>query len=96
MTDAIAKGPERVAEIRKRLSAALLPVALDVVDDSAKHRGHEGARDGRGHFTVSITSAAFTGQRSIERNRLVYAALGELMQTDIHALSIEARSPDVS
>lgn len=94
MTDAIAKGPERVAEIRKRLSAALLPTALDVVDDSAKHRGHEGARDGRGHFSVAITSAAFTGQRSIERHRLVYAALGELMQTDIHALSISALSPD--
>ena len=86
----MSKGPERVAEIRRRLEAALMPTHLDVVDDSARH---EGARDGRGHFNVAITSAAFAGRSAIERHRLVYAALGELMQTDIHALSISARAP---
>ena len=93
MTEALAKGPGRVAEIRKRLTAALSPTALEVVDDSARHAGHEGARDGRGHFKVSITSAAFVGKRQIQRHRMVYAALGELMQTDIHALSLSTRSP---
>jgi len=95
VTEALAKGPERAAEIRKRLTVAFEPVALDVVDDSAKHAGHAGARDGRGHFSVSITSAAFAGKSPIERHRMVYAALGEMMQNDIHALSIAARAaPD--
>lgn len=93
MTQALSKGPERVAEIRKRLTAALAPVALEVVDDSARHAGHEGARDGRGHFNVSITSPAFVGKRQIQRHRMVYAVLGELMQTDIHALSLSTRAP---
>lgn len=89
----MSKGPERVAEIRRRLEAALMPTQLDVVDDSARHAGHEGARDGRGHFNVAITSPAFAGKRQIQRHRMVYAALGELMQTDIHALSLSTRAP---
>lgn len=93
MTEASSKGTERVAEIRKRLTEALAPTALEVVDDSARHAGHAGARDGRGHFNVAITSPAFVGKRQIQRHRMVYAALGELMQTDIHALSISARVP---
>ena len=83
----------RVEKIRARLTAALAPAALDIVDESHKHAGHEGARDGRGHFAVSIVSAAFAGEPPLARHRRVYAALGELMQTDIHALSIQARTP---
>lgn len=84
---------QRPQAIRAALEAALVPSALEVVDESHKHAGHAGARDGRGHFAVAITSAAFAGKAPLARHRLVYAALGELMQTDIHALSIQARGP---
>ena len=84
---------QRPAAIRAALEAALAPVALDVVDESHKHAGHAGARDGRGHFAVSITSEAFAGLAPLARHRKVYAALGDLMTTDIHALSIHARTP---
>lgn len=84
---------ERLAEIERRLSAALAPLRLRVVDDSARHAGHAGARDGRGHFNVEVESAAFTGQGLLARHRQVYAALGDLMQTEIHALAIDARAP---
>ena len=83
----------RVEKIRSRLQAALAPTSLEVIDESYKHAGHEGARDGRGHYAVSIVSAAFTGELPLARHRRVYAALGELMQSDIHALSIQARTP---
>ena len=85
---------ERVETIRSRLAAALAPTALDVEDESHRHVGHAGARDGRGHFRVRIVSAAFEGQSAIARHRAVYAALGNLMQTDIHALAIDARTPE--
>ena len=68
-------------------------MSLEVVDESHKHAGHAGARDGRGHFAVSITSEAFAGLAPLARHRKVYAALGDLMTTDIHALSIHARTP---
>ena len=84
---------ERPAAIRAALEAALAPVALDVVDESHKHAGHAGARDGRGHFAVSVTSAAFVGLAPLARHRRIYDALGDLMTTDIHALSIQARTP---
>jgi BolA family transcriptional regulator, general stress-responsive regulator len=80
-----------------RIQAALgqlAPLAVELVDESHKHVGHEGARDGRGHFALRIVSAAFAGLSPIARHRRVYAALGELMQTDIHALSIQALAPD--
>jgi BolA protein len=67
---------------------------MEVTDESHKHRGHAGARDGKGHFHVRIVSAEFRGRGRLERHRLVYAALAELMQTDIHALAVEALSPD--
>jgi BolA protein len=85
---------ERVESIRGRLNAALAPVALDIEDESHRHAGHAGARDGRGHFRVRIVSAAFEGQSALARHRAVYAALGDLMQTDIHALAIDARTPE--
>ena len=83
----------RTTAIRERLIAALIPEHIDVTDDSHKHAGHEGARDGRGHFTVEIEAETFEGKTQLERHRLVYAALGDLMQTDIHALAIKARAP---
>ena len=82
----------RIERIREAL-AALQPVTQDVVDDSHKHAGHEGARDGRGHFTVRIVSPVFAGKAPLARHRAIYAALGEMMQTDIHALAIEAKAP---
>jgi BolA protein len=86
----------RVDRIRAALEAALQPHTLEVIDDSHRHAGHEGARDGRGHFTVRIVSDAFAGQLPLARHRAVYAALGNMMETDIHALSIEARTPSES
>ena len=87
---------ERVALIRRKLETELDPEELEVVDDSHRHAGHAGARDGRGHFQVRILSRHFTGKRTVERHRMVYAALGALMQTDIHALGLVALSPDDS
>jgi len=79
--------------IRQRLEAALDPERLEIQDEGHKHVGHPGARDGRGHFHVDAVAAAFDGLGRLQRHRLIYDALGELMSTDIHALSIDARSP---
>ena len=84
----------RVEAIRQRLQQALVPLELEVVDESHRHAGHAGARDGRGHFRVRIVSAAFAGMAPLARHRAVYAALGELMQTEIHALAISALAAD--
>lgn len=83
---------DRVALIRERLTAALSPAELHIEDDSWRHAGHAGAAGG-GHFTVRVVSEAFRGLSPIKRHRLVYAALGEAMRTEIHALQIEARAP---
>jgi BolA protein len=85
---------ERMAAIRARLEGQLAPVVLEVRDDSHLHAGHAGARDGRGHFHVRIVSAAFAGMSALERHRAIYSALGGMMQTDIHALSIDARTAE--
>ena len=84
-----------VAEtIRERL-AALEPQALDLVDESEMHRGHAGYREGGGtHWRLAIVSARFSGQSTVERHRMIYRALGGLMQHPIHALAITARSPE--
>ena len=84
---------DRVETIRRRLTEALRPTSLDVEDESHRHVGHAGARDGRGHFRVRIVSDAFAGQSALARHRAIYAALGDLMQTEIHALAIDARAP---
>ncbi len=84
---------QRPEAIRAALQAALAPVSLQVLDESHKHAGHAGARDGRGHFAVVVVSEAFAGKLPLARHRLVYAALGDLMTTDIHALSIQASTP---
>ncbi|NEZ03846.1 BolA family transcriptional regulator [Wenzhouxiangella sp. XN201] len=78
--------------IRERLEAALAPDELEIVDESHLHRGHPGAKDGRGHFRVRIVSDVFAGLPRLARHRRVYAAVGDLMTTDIHALNIEALS----
>lgn len=83
---------QRVEAIRAAIEAALAPVSLRVEDDSARHAGHAGARDGHGHFNVEVVSDAFAGLAPLARHRLVYAAVGGLMTTDIHALSIQART----
>lgn len=85
---------ERVERIRAALEAAFAPQSLEVIDDSHKHAGHAGARDGRGHFNVDIVSPAFAGMSPLARHRAVYTALGEMMDTDIHALSIRARTAE--
>ena len=82
---------DRVARLRAALEQALHPNLLEIRDDSAKHIGHAGAREG-GHFHVTIAAAAFNGATQVQRHRMVYAAAAELMGRDIHALSIDARS----
>ncbi|HXG28281.1 MAG TPA: BolA family protein [Nevskiales bacterium] len=79
--------------MRQRL-AKLAPIELEIVDESHLHAGHAGARSGRGHYALRIRTAAFTGKTPIQRHRLVYEALGDLLQTDIHALSIKALAPN--
>jgi BolA protein len=83
----------RSDRLAARLQAALQPAHLEIVDNSHLHEGHAGAKDGRGHFTVNIISERFTGMPVVRRHRLVYEAVGDLMQTDIHALSIKALAP---
>ena len=85
---------ERIAEMRARLSDAFAPTELDIIDESHLHAGHEGARSGRGHFRVRIVSEHFSGLGRIQSHRLIYDALGALMQTDIHALSVTASAPE--
>ena len=83
---------ERVEKIRQVLTARLAPVELVIRDDSATHAGHAGAREG-GHFSVLVVSEHFAGRTRMQRHQLVYEAVSELMRTDIHALSIQARTP---
>jgi BolA protein len=85
---------QRLVEIRARLEAELSPESLQVEDESHMHVGHEGAKGGLGHFRVLVVSDRFQGQSPIKRHRLVYQAMGDLMQTDIHALAIDAFTPD--
>ena len=84
---------ERLQQIRQRLDMALQPQTLEVIDEGHLHRGHEGAKDGRGHFRLKIVSRQFIGQSMVQRHRLVYQAMGDLMQSDIHALAIDAAAP---
>ena len=80
--------------IRERL-AALKPVSLAIVDESSQHEGHTGARPGGGsHWQVTIVAEAFRGRAPVARHRMIYEALGDLMQHDIHALRIEAFAPE--
>lgn len=80
--------------IQARLEAAFATARVSVRDDSARHAGHAGARGGAGHFQVRIESKAFAGRDRLQRHRMVYEALAGLMPAEIHALNIEAISPD--
>lgn len=84
----------RTTTIRTRLEQAFKPLALEIIDESAKHAGHAGAAGGGGHYIVNIVSAAFTDKSPIQRHRLVYDTLDDMMQSEIHALSIQARTPE--
>ena len=79
--------------LRERL-AFLAPLRLEVIDDSAKHAGHAGARSGGGHYQLLIVSEHFAGKSTLQRHRLIYDALGELMRSRIHALSIRSLTPE--
>jgi BolA protein len=83
---------ERVERIRRALTARLAPLELTIRDDSAAHAGHAGAREG-GHFSVVVVSEQFAGRTRMQRHQLVYEAVSDLLRTDIHALSIQARTP---
>jgi BolA family transcriptional regulator, general stress-responsive regulator len=82
-----------LAQLRAALEQALAPQHLEIVDDSARHAGHAGARGG-GHFRVTLVAEAFRGRSPLERHRLVYAAVAPLLQGTVHALNISARAPD--
>jgi len=82
-----------VAQIRSALERAFAPSLLEIVDDSARHAGHVGARGG-GHFRVTLVAEAFRGHSALERHRLVYAAVAPLMSSAVHALNIIARTPE--
>jgi BolA protein len=85
---------DRISLIEQRLRERLGPEEVQVFDDSAAHAGHPGAAFGGGHFEVLIVSQAFAGKSLLERHRLVYEALADLMKKEIHALSIRALTPD--
>lgn len=84
---------ERVARIEHLLRQEFAPTMLLVRDKSHLHVGHAGAQDGKGHFDVKIVSTKFDGKNRLARHRMIYAALGQLMESDIHALHINALSP---
>ena len=86
--------PMRVEQLRALLTARFAPRQLDIKDDSAAHAGHAGAREG-GHYRVRIVAEEFRGRTRVESHRLVYDAVAELIGRGIHALSIDARAPDV-
>ena len=86
-------GSTRAERLERRLRSALDPIEIEIVDDSHRHAGHAGAADGRGHFSVNVVSERFANLPVVRRHRLVYEAVGDLMTTDIHALSIRALAP---
>ena len=84
---------EVIAQLRGALERALAPSSLEIIDDSARHAGHAGARGG-GHYRVVLVAEAFRGHSQLERHRLVYAAVAPLMHGAVHALNIQARTPE--
>jgi len=80
--------------IIKQKLAVLRPEKIEILDESSKHIGHEGAKNGGGHFLLTIVSGNFYEKSTMERHRMIYAALGEMMERDIHALSIKAYTPE--
>ena len=91
--DAQETGPV-AAEMLRRLNSSLHPTRIELIDDSEQHRGHGGYNPaGESHFNLTIESPAFAGKGRVERQRLVYAALGDLMRERVHALTIRASAP---
>lgn len=84
---------KRIARMREKLEQQLKPVALEIIDESHKHVGHAGAASGAGHFKVIITADIFSDKSLLQQHRIVYDALADMMQTDIHALSIQSQAP---
>ena len=84
---------DRPAQIETQLRTAFSPIELLIKDQSHLHAGHAGAQDGKGHFDVTIIAEVFEGRNRIERHRMIFDALAELMESDIHALSIKALAP---
>ena len=84
---------QRIAQIKALLASGLAPLECDVVDESALHAGHAGAASGGGHYRLRLVSSRFEGQPRVARHRLVYDALHDMMQNDIHALAITALTP---
>ena len=84
----------RATLIENRLREAFAPQKIEVRDDSHRHAGHEGAQSGGGHFAVTIVSSRFQGKTPVQRHQMIYQALGEMMKTEIHALSIQAFTPE--
>ncbi len=80
----------------RALLAVLDPVSIDIIDESHKHAGHAGARDGGGHYVLNIVSERFAGKNTAERHRMIYSALETMMKQKIHALAILAKTPDES
>lgn len=80
---------QRINLIREKISVALNPTQLEIIDESHRHVGHEGAKSGGGHFKVIISSPLFNGQSQIACHRLIYNSLGDLMKHEIHALTIK-------
>ncbi len=85
---------DRIIRIRSRIQSALAPESLEVVDEGHLHAGHAGARDGRGHYQVVVVSPDFQGKTRLQRHRMVFEAVGDLMVSDIHALGVKAYTPD--
>jgi len=83
----------RIASMKICL-APLEPISVDIVDESHKHAGHAGVREGGGHYVLNIVSAQFSGKNMVARHRMIYSALGTMMRQEIHALTINAKSPD--
>jgi BolA family transcriptional regulator, general stress-responsive regulator len=81
-------------EMLRRLNSALSPTSIELIDDSEQHRGHRGYNPaGESHFTLRIESPAFEGKNRVERQRMIYGALGDLMEARVHALSIRTTAP---
>jgi stress-induced morphogen len=91
-----APGLNRAQRLRERLESRFAPAQLTVEDESHLHEGHAGAALGLSHFRICIVAEAFRGISSVARHRLIYAAVDDLLKSDIHALAIEARPPDKS
>ena len=84
----------RIEELRSRITSALGAAVVEVQDDSAKHRGHAGARGGAGHYTVVVVAERFAAMGRVDRHRAVYDAVGDMIPTQVHALAVRAFTPE--